>query len=337
MGNNTCLGCLTTNKILKNNYCSKCIKELFNGIVPNPLNFDRVEFTKKRAELSPRMSISGVQDKISLTFEKKDLVPTAINGKYILKPISSGDGHIQNEKDVVANEHLSMLISKQIFKIQTANCGLIQFSDGELAYITKRFDYDDISGLKYDQEDFAGIMGITPSSHGENYKYDACSYLDCARMIKKYVASSIVSIEDFFKRVILNYLICNGDAHLKNFSLYSKSDSSEYFLTPNYDLLNTRFHINEKYGDMALELLDEYTPTYEKYGYYTYDDFKTFANYIDLKEVRFNKIMNFIEDSYPKVEELIDKSFLSESAKEFYRSSYKDRVKRLSFSKTLGK
>ncbi|WP_152632793.1 type II toxin-antitoxin system HipA family toxin [Aliarcobacter butzleri] len=335
MGNNTCLGCLTTNKILKNNYCSKCIKELFNGIVPNPLNFDRVEFTKKRAELSPRMSISGVQDKISLTFEKKDLVPTAINGKYILKPISSGDGHIQNEKDVVANEHLSMLISKQIFKIQTANCGLIQFSDGELAYITKRFDYDDISGLKYDQEDFAGIMGITPSSHGENYKYDACSYLDCARMIKKYVASSIVSIEDFFKRVILNYLICNGDAHLKNFSLYSKSDSSEYFLTPNYDLLNTRFHINEKYGDMALELLDEYTPTYEKYGYYTYDDFKTFANYIDLKEVRFNKIMKFIEESYPKVEKLIDKSFLSESAKKFYKSSYKDRVKRLSFSKTL--
>lgn len=335
MGNNTCLGCLATNKTLKNNYCSKCIKELFNGIVPNPLNFDRVEFNKKRAELAHRMSISGVQDKISLTFEKKDLVPTATDGKYILKPISSGDGHIQNEKDIVANEHLSMLISKNIFNILTAISGLIQFSDGELAYITKRFDYDDISGSKYDQEDFAGIMGITPSSHGENYKYDACSYLDCARMIKKYVASSIVSIEDFFKRVILNYLICNGDAHLKNFSLYSKSYSSEYFLTPNYDLLNTRFHINEKCGDMALELLDEYTPTYEKYGYYTYDDFKTFANHIDLKEVRFNKIMKFIEESYPKVEELIDKSFLSESAKEFYKSSYKDRVKRLSFSKTL--
>ncbi|MFY4804650.1 hypothetical protein ACOTWC_11345, partial [Aliarcobacter butzleri] len=78
MKNNTCLGCLATKKTLKNNYCSKCIKELFNEIVPNPLNFDRVEFTKKRAEFSPRMSFSGVQDKISLTFEKKDLVPTAI-------------------------------------------------------------------------------------------------------------------------------------------------------------------------------------------------------------------------------------------------------------------
>ena len=66
MENNSCLGCLSTNKKLKNNYCSKCIKELFSGITPNPLNFNKVEFTKKRAELSARMSISGVQDKIFL-------------------------------------------------------------------------------------------------------------------------------------------------------------------------------------------------------------------------------------------------------------------------------
>ena len=43
MQNDTCLGCLATNKKLTNNYCSKCIKELFDGITPNPLNFDRVE------------------------------------------------------------------------------------------------------------------------------------------------------------------------------------------------------------------------------------------------------------------------------------------------------
>jgi serine/threonine-protein kinase HipA len=323
-----CLGCLVTDKKLKNCYCSKCIKELFNGTTPNPLNFDKIEFTKKRAELSPRMSISGVQDKISLAFEKKDLTPTATNGKYILKPITKGEGQIENEKDIVANEHLSMLISKNIFKIPTASCALIRFSDGELAYITKRFDYDE-EGLKYDQEDFAGILEVTPSTHGENYKYDACNYLDCAKMIKKHVASNIVAIEDFFKRIILNYLICNGDAHLKNFSLYSKAYSNEYFLTPNYDLLNTRFHINEKYGDMALELLDDYTSTYETYGYYTYDDFETFAKYIDLPKIRFDKIIQLIKDSYPQVEKLINKSFLSSDAKEFYINNYKERMKRL--------
>ena len=52
MENNICLACLATNKKLKNSYCSKCIKELFDGTVPNPLNFNKVEFTKERAELS---------------------------------------------------------------------------------------------------------------------------------------------------------------------------------------------------------------------------------------------------------------------------------------------
>ena len=39
--------------------------------------------------------------------------------------------------------------------------------------------------------------------------------------------------------------------------------------------------------------------------------------------------MKFIEESYYKVEELIDKSFLSKNAKEFYKLSYKTRMKRL--------
>ena len=59
-----------------------------------------------------------------------------------------------------------------------------------------------------------------------------------------------------------------------------------------------------------------------------YDDFKTFAKYIDLPEIRFNKIMKFIEDSYLKIEELINKSFLSQKQKGLYRN-YKDRMKRL--------
>ena len=43
--------------------------------------------------------------------------------------------------------------------------------------------------------------------------------------------------------------------------------------------------------------------------------------------------MKFIEDSYPKVEELINKSFLSQEAKEFYIKNYKDRMKRLGINK----
>lgn len=327
---NICYGCLKSEVKLQNHYCKKCIKEVFDNVVPNRLSFDKTGFIQAQIELSPKMSISGVQDKLSLQFNKKDLVPTASNGKYILKPIPLTD-HIKNKKDLVANEHLSMLISKNIFKIKTASCVLIEFSDKELAYLTKRFDYDRNSDNKYDQEDFASLLEASSYTHGADYKYSAKTYIDCANIIKKYVATSMITLEDFFKRIILNYLISNGDAHLKNFSLYSNPNKKEYLLSPNYDLLNTRYHVNEKFGDLAVNLFDGFTKTYEAVGFYTYADFKEFSRLIGLPEVRFNKIIDFANSTLPLVHELVLKSFLSEEAKEYYIQSYNDRLKRLNY------
>jgi len=321
-----CLGCLEDKK-LHSGYCTKCIKEVFDGTTPKPLSFDKNEFYIQRRELAPRMSISGVQDKISLKFENKELVATAINGKYILKPVPSSP-QIKNQEDVVFNEHLSMLISKKIFKINTAACALISFSDGEMAYITKRFDYTS-NGLKYDQEDFASILDVNSVKDGANYKYDAKNYLDCANAIKLKVPTAIIALEDFFKRIILNYLISNGDAHLKNFSLYSEPENSDYRLTPNYDILNTRYHVNEVYGDMGLELLDDYTKTFEAVGFYTYNDFYLFAKYLNMSDIRFNKILKQINESKDKVIDLVQNSFLSDKAKQYYIDSYLDRLKRV--------
>ena len=51
------------------------------------LDFDKKEFLSKSVELSERMSISGVQDKISLKIENKKLIPTSKDGTYLLKPV----------------------------------------------------------------------------------------------------------------------------------------------------------------------------------------------------------------------------------------------------------
>ncbi|MEA3353176.1 MAG: HipA domain-containing protein [Campylobacterota bacterium] len=327
---NRCYGCLK-DKRLKNGYCTKCIKELFDSIEPEPLDFDKSEFYVQRRKLAERMSISGVQDKISLKFEKNKLVATATEGKYILKPVPNSH-QVEFEEDVVFNEHVSMLISKEIFKIDTASCAVIPFKDGELAYITKRFDNEE-DGLKCDQEDFASVLDVNSSKDGKDYKYDAKTYLDCANAIKLHVPASVVVLEDFFKRLILNYLICNGDAHLKNFSLYSSSRNKDYTLSPNYDILNTRYHINEIYGDMALDLMDDFCETYYEVGFYTYDDFKKFAECLGIKEKRFHKILKLAKDSEPKIKELINKSFLSDKAKEFYIEKYSERLRRLNYNK----
>lgn len=319
-----CYSCLE-DRTLKNNYCNSCIKELFNGIVPKSLTFNRKEFNQERIKLVDRMSLSGVQDKISLVFVKKELKPTSVNGKFILKPIPKHDDEIKNAKDIIYNEHISMLISKKIFKINTASCGIISFSDGENAYITKRFDYDNEMKTKYDQEDFASVLGITSVTHGPSYKYDAKNYVDCGNAIKNRVSASIPALEDFFKRIVLNYLISNGDAHLKNFSLYRKEDANDYLLCPNYDILNTRYHVDDSYT--ALDLFEEYTDAHDSFGYPTFYDFKLLAKYLDINEIRFKKIIALVKDSEEKVIELVEKSFLSQEAQVAYITSYKERLK----------
>jgi serine/threonine-protein kinase HipA len=57
---------------------------------------------------------------------------------------------------------------------------------------------------------------------------------------------------------VFNYLFSNGDAHLKNFSLLESVDG-DYLLSPAYDLINTRLHVDD--SNFALDkglFADEY-------------------------------------------------------------------------------
>ena len=51
-----------------------------------------------------------------------------------------------------ANEHLTMQIAKQIFRIKIAECAFMKFANGTPAYVTRRFDYNK-NGEKLNQED----------------------------------------------------------------------------------------------------------------------------------------------------------------------------------------
>jgi len=325
-----CLGCLEERRT-KQNYCVKCTKELFGVVSPKPLEFDKKEFYQARVEFAKRMSISGVQDKILLKFENKKLIPVASQGEYILKPAPFGEVGMSNPIDLPANEHLSMIISKKIFKIRTAECGLIRFSDGELAYITKRFDYVNAQE-KFDQEDFASVLGVTPAKDGADYKYSSKTYIDCVKALKAYTPASMINILDFVKRIILNYLISNGDAHLKNFSLYSLPNKNDLMLTPNYDVLNTRYHIKNESSDIAMELFDTNTKEFDAIGFLSHQDFKKFATFAGLSQNQFISIIKQASN-VEEVEKIVNRSYLSEEGKKFYIESYRDRLyKRLLYN-----
>jgi serine/threonine-protein kinase HipA len=90
-----------------------------------------------------------------------------VNGvSYILKPIPYD---VKYSEYVPANEHLTMQIAKQVYKIPVAENALIFFKDGPPAYLTKRFDVKP-DGTRYGQEDFASLSNRTKETAGGRFQ-----------------------------------------------------------------------------------------------------------------------------------------------------------------------
>jgi serine/threonine-protein kinase HipA len=323
-----CPGCF---KAEQDTYCRPCRKRLFGGKqVPFILPFSRRDYNAaKFAVTADRLSISGIQTKISLGLNDRRLEMVNSGGQYILKPIPQGV--FQHLELVPINEHLTMQIARQIFGIEVAENALVAFAGGELAYIVRRFDVQP-DGTRSLQEDFAQIAAQSEETQRKNYKYD-CSYEEIGDLIRRHVAAYPVDLERYFKLVVFNYLINNGDAHTKNFSLIRNEQTGEYNLTPAYDLLNTRLHLPDE-SRTALELFkdDFETESYKANTFYAQDDFVVFAQRLGLVERRYKRILkNFIEEQ-AAVFSLIDCSSLPEECKQLYKGHVKDRVRALSYS-----
>ncbi|HCY75813.1 MAG TPA: type II toxin-antitoxin system HipA family toxin [Ignavibacteriales bacterium] len=319
-----CPGCLLPDN---DSYCKKCLKDLFDGKKVNHiLSFTRPEFDKVKRESGSRLSLSGIQLKHSLRLEKNKLVLTEENGQYILKPISSGQ--FENLDQVPANEHLTMQIANQVYKLNTAANGIIFFADGEPAFISRRFDVLK-TGKRMLQEDFAQISERTEDTHGKNYKYDF-SYEEIGELIKKFVNAYPVEIEKYFRIILFNYLFSNGDAHLKNFSLYRSEIYGDYLLTPFYDLINTSLHVPGE-SDLALDMFKEgfETKSYKASSKYTLPDFIEFASRLGINEKRMLKIFVEMLSGSEQVKFLINNSFLNDKLKVKYLESYNQKHKRL--------
>jgi len=272
--------------------------------------------TREYNEMRKRISISGVQEKYSLRQEKNNLVLTDTGGTHILKPVPGQ--RLARVSDLPANEHVSMQIARQVFGIRTADCAMIFFDDGTPAYLTRRFDYKSDGSGKYQLEDFATLMGKTPQREGDNFKYNA-SYLDIARLIRQYAAAAPVVLLDFFRLLVVNYLIANGDAHLKNFSLM-ETTQGDFVLSPAYDLLCTALHIDDSRLALKDGLYDgDYNEsTYYDAGMYTGTSFVVFAEKAGIAPALAGRVVDEVVQATPKAIELVKRSFLSEEAKNKY-------------------
>ncbi len=316
---NNCTGTLAQGF---DSYSPECIARVFDGHqVSHILPFDSPS-APQYIELSRKhISLSGIQEKFSLKLSQNQLkIPEkGEQGTHILKIIPSNG---KRAAQMPANEHLTMQIARQVFEIETAENAIIFFKNGSCAYLNKRFDLK-ADGSKWAQEDFASIAGKTPQTHGEHYKYSG-NYLELFLMLQSQVKNYETEALKLFKLLIFNFLFSNGDAHLKNFSIIESPDGA-FRLSPAYDLLNTRIHIEDQ--DFALE--EGLLPLSMKKGKIV-DLFMRLAQEAQLAERQAIEIFDTMLLGGDKVKTLIDASFLDEKTKRNYWQSYQSRLKRLS-------
>lgn len=306
-------------------YSTLCLRHLFdNKKVSHVLSYETPAKDETVAEQfmenRKRISISGVQEKLSVVLDKNilRLSNEGEQGTYILKPIPRD---LKKVDQVPANEHLTMQIAKQVYGINVAENAMIFFKDGSPAYITKRFDVKP-DGTKWGEEDFATLAGKTKDNAGPDFKYEY-SYEELGLLFRKYVAAWKIEIEKYFVLVVYNYAFSNGDAHLKNFSLL-ENQSGDYLMSPAYDLVNTRIHVDDTDFALSKKLFtdDHQSAAWKKSGHASALDFLEFGKRIGVVESRRAKLLAPFLERQADVEGLINRSFLDAGSKRAYLLHY---------------
>jgi len=223
------------------NLNEKFLKEMFNSPKIPVIDFGLGDISRKAQELTGKLSISGVQPKLSVTLdEKRDmLIPVAEGGEYILKPQTPTFANIPE------NEECCMDIAKELNIEVPLHC-LIPLKDKSLSYVVKRFDRE--KSVKIHQEDFGQILEQTDKYKG--------SVEQIGRKLKEISSAPGYDVQLLFERVVLSFILGNGDAHLKNYSIayrpqghglasdsQSHRDKDNIRLTPAYDIVCSKLVI----------------------------------------------------------------------------------------------
>ncbi|MBP3256671.1 MAG: HipA domain-containing protein [Bacteroidales bacterium] len=313
-------------------YSPKVLGMLFGGKKVSPFldfSIDGLKKSEAAVEAAGLISVSGVQEKFPAVIDN-GIIRLAREGErstHILKP-AQWDETIATRRHIPANEHLTMQIASQVYGIATADNGLCFSKDGQVVYITRRFDILP-DGSKLPMEDFASVLGRRESEEGKNFKYSGY-YEDIADGIRRNVSAWMVDMERFFDLVVFNYIYGNGDDHLKNFSLIRIGE--DYRLAPAYDLINTCLHVaGDDFGlDGGLSRNIFRSDVYGKTGHPCRTDFERFGELIGLRSKRIEKILHRYAGLPELTETLVTRSFLPEKYKRMYLRIVKERLARFS-------
>ncbi|MHB8260092.1 MAG: HipA domain-containing protein [Bacteroidia bacterium] len=248
MKTNRCLYCYKELSEGEIDFHSKCSKAFFGTIAPPSLSLAADELNNLAKEIIKRsVTIPGVQPKLSLSLQKNPNDPkksrltiVGLWGEYILKPQSKRFDNLPENEDLVM--HLA-----EIANIKTAQHSLLRTDEGQLTYITKRFDR--VNGEKILMEDFCQLAEVLSVN-----KYKS-TIEKAGTLITKYASPSVRTTDliKFFDIALFSFLVGNSDMHLKNFSII-KDDENQYRLSPAYDLLSSNLAMPSDQEQTALHI-----------------------------------------------------------------------------------
>lgn len=202
------------------------------------LSPSELDFKNLRGEIfgSAATGIPGVQDKVSSSMLN---APVKTKHRQFLLKLNPSE-----HPYVVENEHYFLTLAKKA-GLKVSNFRLLTDAHGEKALMIERFDRPTTSPAGWlAVEDSCQLLDHYPAD-----KYNLTVEQISQALVNRCSAKS-VAVLDLIQQLAFSYLIGNGDAHAKNFSVL-ESQSAEYRISPAYDLLSTMFY---KDRTMALTL-----------------------------------------------------------------------------------
>lgn len=196
-------------------------KEFFSFDLDEVLQNDTQEtFYKIVTTFLDKNAISGIQPKSLAILEDKE---SLISKEYIIK--TWADEYPQ----LALNEYFCLkAIEKSGVKIPN-----IKVSKNSKFLLVERFNYDKQTDSFLGFEEILCLLG-----KNKDEKYSG-SYEQISKVIYSVSTQKLEDMKSFYKLIIMNYLLKNGDAHLKNFGILYNSDFSQIYFAPAYDVVNT--------------------------------------------------------------------------------------------------
>ena len=274
-----------------------------------PLEFSAEEQRQEAIRRAGKMSIQGLQLKLSavlkVTEGRFEIVDRG--GHFILKPQS------RDFLELPENEDLTMRLAGMV-GIEVPVHGLVHSADQTFTYFVKRFDREGRDRIP--QEDFAQLSGASRDT-----KYDS-SMEKVAGMINQYCTFPAIEKVKLWERTIFSFLVGNEDMHLKNFSLVTRDEKVE--LSPAYDFLNTTIAMKNAKEELALPLNGKKSNLTRR------DLVDYFARErLGIQEAVLSDVFSRFTQALPPWRKVLDRSFLSDDAKQHYASVLEERIKRM--------